>query len=227
MLQAWRMVEVVAYQINEISRDFEEVHEKAKAFCADVNEALEETDLEVAFYLPKKRARNTQRRAGEQCHDQRVSGELEGYKVNTFNVIMDSIVENLKTRFLKHEQLYQYFACFDQRRFPELRKEGVPENVLERISEILGDRVKKEALRSQVESFMEAFPRLVRSLSDEFNTTTISEEDEDANEATSEMQTNRRCRSSSKLSQSQQCSILRIIHSLSLLADVGHHPGRM
>ena len=42
---------------------------------------------------------------------------------------------------------------------------------------------------------MEALPRLVRSLSDEFETTTISEEDEDVNEATSEMQTNRRCRS--------------------------------
>jgi len=49
----------VAYQINEISRDFEEVHEKAKAFCTDVNEALEDTDLDVASYLPKKRARKT------------------------------------------------------------------------------------------------------------------------------------------------------------------------
>ena len=44
--------------------------------------------------------------------------------------------------------------------------------------------MKKEALRSQLESFTEAFQRLVRSLSDEFETTTISEEDEDANEAT-------------------------------------------
>ena len=195
MLQAWRMVEAVAYQINEISRDFEEVHEKAKAFCADVNEALEDTDLEVASYLPKKRARKTPRRAGEQCHDDRVSGELEGYKVNTFNVVMDSMVENLKIRFLKHKQLYQDFECFDPRRFSELRKQGVPEDALEKISEILGDRVKKEALRSQLESFMEAFPRLVRSLSEEFETTTISEEDEDANESTTEMQTNRRCRS--------------------------------
>ena len=50
----------MAYQINEISRDFEEVHEKAKAFCADVNEALEDTDLEVASHLPKKRARKRQ-----------------------------------------------------------------------------------------------------------------------------------------------------------------------
>ena len=49
----------MAYQINEISRDFEEVHEKAKAFCTDVNEALEDTDLDVASYLPKKRARKT------------------------------------------------------------------------------------------------------------------------------------------------------------------------
>jgi len=54
MLQAWRMVEVVAYQIYEISRDFEEIHQKAKAFCADVNEVLEDTNLEVASYLPRK-----------------------------------------------------------------------------------------------------------------------------------------------------------------------------
>ena len=96
----------MAYQINEISRDFAEVNEKAKAFCSDVNEALEDTDLEVASFLPKKRARKTPRRAGEQCHDERVSGELEEYKVNTFNVVMDSMVENLKIRFFKHKQMY-------------------------------------------------------------------------------------------------------------------------
>ena len=61
---------------------------------------------------------------------------------------MDSMVENLKIRFLKHKQLYQDFACFDPRRFPELRKQGVPVDALEKISEILRDRVKKEALRS-------------------------------------------------------------------------------
>ncbi len=55
MLQAWRMVEALGYKINEISRDFAEVHEKAKAFCSDVNEALEDTDLEVASFLSKKR----------------------------------------------------------------------------------------------------------------------------------------------------------------------------
>ena len=42
---------------------------------------------------------------------------------------------------------------------------------------------------------METFPRLVSSLSEEFETTTISEEDEDANEATAETQITRRCRS--------------------------------
>ncbi len=60
------------------------VREKAKAFCSDVDEALEDTDLEVASFLPKKRARKTPRRAGEQLHDERVSGELEEYKVNSY-----------------------------------------------------------------------------------------------------------------------------------------------
>ena len=50
--------------------------------------------------------------------------------------VMDSMVENLKIRFLKHKQLYQDFACFDPRRFPELRKQGVPVDALEKISEI-------------------------------------------------------------------------------------------
>ncbi len=108
---------------------------------------------------------------------------------------LDSMVENRKVRFLKHKQLYQDFACFDPRRFPELRKQGVPVDALEKISEILRDRVKKEALLSQLDSFMETFPRLVSSLSEEFETKTISEEDEDANEATIETQITRRCRS--------------------------------
>ena len=67
---------------------------------------------------------------------------------------MDSIVGNLKIRFLKHRQLYEDFACFDPRRLPERRNEGVRENALEKIIEILVDRVRKEALRSQLLSFM-------------------------------------------------------------------------
>ncbi len=48
---------------------------------------------------------------------------------------------------------------------------------------------------SQLGNFVDAFSRLVTSFSEEFETTTISEEHEDANEATTEMQTNQRCRS--------------------------------
>ena len=93
--------------------------------------------------------------------------------------------------------------------------------------------MKKEALRLQLDSFMEAVPRLVRSLSDEFETTTISEEDEDANEATSEMQINRRCRSCYTCANqvlynhSLNSAAYSELYSLSILADVGHHPGRM
>ena len=56
MLQAWRMVEAVTMEITAISRDFESIHQKAKDFCALVNESLDDTDLEIDAVLPKKRA---------------------------------------------------------------------------------------------------------------------------------------------------------------------------
>ena len=72
---------------------------------------------------------------------------------------------------------------------------------------------------------MEACPRLVRSLSEEFETT--------ANEATSEMQTNRRCRSCFTCAyqvlynHSLNSGAYSELYIVYLLVDVGHHPGRI
>jgi len=233
MLQAWRVEELVAYQINEISRDFEEVHEKAKAFCTDVNEALEDTDLDVASYLPKKRARKTPWRAGEQCHDQRVSGELEEFKVNTFNVVMDRIVENLKIRFRKPKQLYEYFACFDPRWFPEPRKEGVPEKALEKISEILGDSEERPCGRNWKvlwKPFQDSsgpflknlkLQRFLRRMRMRTRLPQKCGQIEDADPA-SRVPIKFYIITVSTVQHTQN-----YIYSLSLLVDVCHHPGRM
>ena len=70
MLQAWRMVEAVTMEITAISRDFESIHQKAKDFCALVNESLDDTDLEIDAVLPKKQARKKNRMSDERCPDE-------------------------------------------------------------------------------------------------------------------------------------------------------------
>ena len=160
MLQAWRM-ETVSKEIAAISKDFESVHHKAKKFCVSVNFALEEleTDLEIDAALPKKRARKKKRMAGEQCQDEAVVNEVESYRINVFNAIMDRVSQNLKERFLNHEEIYQDFACFDPRRFDELKRAGIPSSATSKVCELLGDRVNRELLRMQLESFVDSYPR--------------------------------------------------------------------
>ena len=76
--------------------------------------------------LPKKRARKKKRMPGEQCQDEAVLDEVDSYRINTFNAIMDRVVQNLKVRFLDHEKCYNDFACFDPRSFSELKQSGIP-----------------------------------------------------------------------------------------------------
>ena len=84
-------------------------------FCALVNESLDDTDLEIDAVLPKKRAPKKKRMSDERCPDEVVLDEVKNYRINSFNFIMDSVGQNLKRRFLDHEQSYKDFACFDLR----------------------------------------------------------------------------------------------------------------
>ena len=96
ILQAWRMVKIVNKEITTISRDFESIHQEAKEVCASVNVSLDETDIEIDVVLPKTRARKKKRMAGEQCQDEAVLDEIDSYRINTFNAIMDRVIQHLK-----------------------------------------------------------------------------------------------------------------------------------
>ena len=142
----------------------------------------------------KKRVRRKKRLDGEQCQDEALLDELQSFKVNTFNLIVDRIVTNLKTRFLDHEMLYKDFSCFDPKRFKELRTSGIPAAAMSKICDLLGSRVNKDDLSMQLESFANAFPRLAMSLPEEFETIRW-DEDEDGVEAdvTTCKQSSKRC----------------------------------
>ena len=113
---------------------------------------MDETDLEIDAVLPKKRARKKKSIPAEQCEDEAVLDEVDSYRMNTFNAIIDRVVQNLKVRFLDHEMCYKAFACFDPRRFSELKQSGIPPSATGKVCELLGDRVDRELLLTQVET---------------------------------------------------------------------------
>ena len=216
MLQAWRMVETVSKEIATISRDFESVHQKAKEFCASVNLTLDElgTDLEMDVALPKKRARKKKRMAGEQCQDEAVMNEVESYRINVFNAIMDRVTQNLNERFLNHEKIYKDFACFDPRRFNELKQAGIPSSATSKVCELLGDRVNRELLRTQLESFVGSYQRLAMSLPEEFEILANGEESEDdGDEEKNDVST---CKENSKTCKACFTCAYKVLHQYSL-----------
>ena len=75
--------------------------------------------------LPKKRARKKKRMPGEQCQDEAVLNKVDSYRINTFNAIMDRVVQKLKVRFLDHKNCYKYFSWFDSWRFSQLKQSGI------------------------------------------------------------------------------------------------------
>ena len=77
---------------------------------------MDETDLEIDAVLPKKRARKKKSIPAEQCEDEAVLDEVDSYRMNTFNAIIDRVVQNLKVRFLDREKCYKDFAAM----IPEL-----------------------------------------------------------------------------------------------------------
>ncbi len=109
--------------------------------------------------------------------------------IKTYNVVMDNVVESMNERFIKHEALYNDFACFEPKRYGDMRKHGLPDGSLDKISDSLKGKVDRSALRNQLESFAYSFEHLAKTLPEEYDGTIMSEEpfaDEDEKEVQSE-----------------------------------------
>ena len=95
MLQALRMVESVESQLQKVSRDFERMHKKATDFCIVLDELLIDIEIEIEKTLQVKR---------------RIQDPVGYFRINTYNVIMDNVLVNMKKRFTDHKELYKNFS---------------------------------------------------------------------------------------------------------------------
>ena len=127
MLQAWRMVETDTERLKIISRDFQEIHQKAIRFADSANMILQDKAkddhmiIRVVATFPEKRTAS------------KVVSAVKKYEIDVHNTIMDQLVSSMKMRFLQHGNLYKDFSCLDLRRFCDFKKTGVPDKALKKL----------------------------------------------------------------------------------------------
>ncbi|CAH2293949.1 Hypothetical predicted protein [Pelobates cultripes] len=107
-MQAWlRMLQTV-YQKN--SRDFSGVYGSSTIFIDHLNEKLAAEDIAISKSFTELRLTKCAVPANQQ----------HNFEVSCYNVICDTVLESMRTRFATHGKLYMQIACFDPNQFEEI-----------------------------------------------------------------------------------------------------------
>ncbi|XP_004209165.1 uncharacterized protein LOC101237930 [Hydra vulgaris] len=167
VLVAFKMVEKAVIELKSQSRLFDDVHNNALQFVRMANASIiqrTETILEVRIELPAKRKQKTPTMLDEHTVDERdESKALEHYKIHTYNVVMDQVVQSLESHFTSHRQLYMDMACFDTSNFGDLAISGIPLNSLRSIIQFLPD-ADVDKIKAELLSFVTNYEILKLSL---------------------------------------------------------------
>lgn len=97
-------------------------------------ELEDDAELEVEATLPQKRPRKKRRMPGELAEDEIITDAERAYKVDVYNIIMDTICESIHRRFLSHGTLYADFALLEPRNFLEICSNNLPPSALQELS---------------------------------------------------------------------------------------------
>ncbi|CAH2220775.1 Hypothetical predicted protein [Pelobates cultripes] len=104
------MVEDATNRLSKISRDFSGVYESATTFIDHLNEKLAAEDIAISKSITEHRSTRYVVPANQQ----------HSFEVSCYNVICDTVLESMRTRFATHGKLYMQIACFDPNRFEEI-----------------------------------------------------------------------------------------------------------
>lgn len=191
LLQSFKMVENTTSSLKSISRNFEEVFAKAQFFAKSANRYFDEKGLPFAAEIEfaNKRVQKRKTFHGESIDNFQPTAKFK-YCVEVYNITLDTIINSLESRFIKHRQFYLDFECFHPSTFPEIDK--LPENALDDISHKLqqyNSNISKNALRNQLADFASKWDRFKISLADEYKTGQINNDEEAEGDRNGEMLT--------------------------------------
>ncbi|CAI5660952.1 unnamed protein product [Oreochromis niloticus] len=189
ILSAYNMVTATQDGLKSIARDFPTVKTAADTFVKQTNQKLEErennTDMEVEAELPEKRAKKRKGMAGEIPEDElRINAE-KSYEVKVHNIILDTVIEAIHTRFVIHGPLLADLAWLDPRKFSQVRAVSLPSNAFQNLSTRLlkfDSRATVNNLQSELKRFAEQWERLKTSHVDDYRTRTAKDRSEEWDE---------------------------------------------
>lgn len=120
---------------------------------------------------------------GEHCNDDVISDPLENFRINVFNVTVDSVVNTLQDRFESIDgEFYADIALLDPRNFSSLKLEEIKAPIFESLTsklEVFDRNVTAENLRTELKALISDWENLRRSPLDEYRLDTRHEEADD------------------------------------------------
>ncbi|KAJ8880518.1 hypothetical protein PR048_016988 [Dryococelus australis] len=119
--------------------------------------------------------------------------EEDKLRIKVLNVIIAKLNQSMTNRFADHKNPYLDISCFDPKRLSDLKK-GLASNAFDKICDLVPN-IDKGKLIEELESFVQDWPQISSSLTEEFSRDANMESDSES-ERSEEMVQNevRTCR---------------------------------
>ena len=131
ILAALKMVNKTTTMIESIRNEFEDIVKETTLFATSTNPLLDETDLKNRLQRSclSQRVRRKKKLPSEKADDEILESPTKHFRVNVFNVIIDSASSAARNRFGQKENILQDIAFLDPQIF-SLCREGIPKDRL-------------------------------------------------------------------------------------------------
>lgn len=122
LLKSQELVDTALEKLIEIQRDMDGVKLSGDVFVQQINSELNQFNLDIVVeeHFPRIRSRKRKILPGEMVEDYIINDQLQKFTVDVHNKILDTIVESMRRRFLKHRDLYTDLSCLLPTNFKEI-----------------------------------------------------------------------------------------------------------
>jgi len=184
LLSAWNMIDSVKLEIGKIH--FDSILESSINFSNNMNDLLNSMnlpeDLLVSSSLPVTRNIRKKRMYDELCEDETPELPLDKFRVETYQTIIDQIINSLNERFTENNQLIADIQYLIPTNFKQI--EQMPNTALKHLANLAN--LDHGQLCLELKNFSKVYPKLKMSTIEktkqiyrQFDTESDTDNDED------------------------------------------------
>ncbi|KAL4135492.1 hypothetical protein QTP88_007098 [Uroleucon formosanum] len=179
LITAQNLVDGALEQLEKVQRNMEWIKLSADSFVVWANTELDlrfdgDSPIIVNEILPNIRTRKKKMLPGEISNDNLIhEGPLKKFEIEVHNIILDTVVESIKKRFIKHRKLYNDLSCLSPTYFPYIIQNGLPDQALTTLCEKLNNlnlNITYIGLKDELIHFAKNWDKLKKSIAESFAT---------------------------------------------------------